>query len=124
MSRRDDQNAAAYEQPENREPVGPGVRRAPARRMAHHVPVRFPEETINAIKSLADEDGVTVSVWIRRVIGEEVERRTRSASSTESSAALRDLMDALRFSVQERNSTESEEATRGSTDRNLTQLAG
>jgi hypothetical protein len=51
------------------------------RPMTGHVPVRFPQTTIDQIKTLAAEDGVTVSTWIRRVVDEAV--RSRSASKTE-----------------------------------------
>jgi hypothetical protein len=88
--------------------------------------VRFPDETINIVRTLADEDGLTVSAWIRNAVAEEVERRSRAASSTQASPGALDLMEALRFAVQQRDSvTETQEAVQGSTaDRNLTQLAG
>ena len=44
--------------------------------MSGHVPVRFPQSTISEIKRIAAEDGVTVSNWIRRLVDEEVARRT------------------------------------------------
>ena len=126
MINRDDQNAQGYESPENREPVGAAVRRSATRRLGHHLPVRFPDETINIVRTLADEDGLTVSAWIRKAVAEEVERRSRAASSTQASPGALDLMEALRFAVQQRDSvTETQEAVQGLTaDRNLTQLAG
>jgi hypothetical protein len=126
MTNRDDQNAQSYESPDTREPVGAGVRRTPARRLGHHLPVRFPDEMINIVRKLADEDGLTVSAWIRRAVADEVERRSRAASSTQPSPGAIDLMEALRFAVQQRDSvTETQETAEGSSqDRNLTQLAG
>ena len=45
-----------------------------------HVPVRFTPETIAAVKALADEDGRTVSSWIRRIIDLEIQRRLGNVS--------------------------------------------
>jgi hypothetical protein len=60
----------------NPDALRPGRRVTPPRRpMSGHVPVRFPESSIEQIKSLAVEDGVTVSSWIRKVVDEAVKRR-------------------------------------------------
>jgi hypothetical protein len=45
------------------------------RRMTGHVPVRFPSATIEQIKSLAAEDGMSVSAWIRGVVDKAIKRR-------------------------------------------------
>ena len=43
------------------------------------MPVRFPQAVIDAVKRLADRDGVTVSSWIRRLVIAEVTRRQPAA---------------------------------------------
>ena len=53
---------------------GPAYRRM-GRRLSATVPVRFPQSIIEAVKRLADQDGVTVSSWIRRLVTREVMRR-------------------------------------------------
>lgn len=63
-----------YADPENQVPAGQAHRRT-GRRLSATVPVRFPQAIIDAVKRLADRDGVTVSSWIRRVVIREVMRR-------------------------------------------------
>jgi hypothetical protein len=63
-----------YADPENQVPAGQAYRRA-GRRLSATVPVRFPQAVIDAVKRLADHDGVTVSSWIRRLVIKEVIRR-------------------------------------------------
>lgn len=67
-----------YADPTNQVPAGPAYRRA-GRRLSATVPVRFPQAVIDAVKRLADRDGVTVSSWIRRVVIREVMRRQPTA---------------------------------------------
>jgi hypothetical protein len=43
--------------------------------MSKLVPVRFTPDVIAVVKSLADRDRVTVSTWIRNLVGREIERR-------------------------------------------------
>jgi predicted DNA-binding protein len=57
-----------YDDPEKREPAPGPPRRRPVRPLTQHVPVRFPAETIEEVKRLADADGMTVSAWIRRAV--------------------------------------------------------
>jgi hypothetical protein len=73
----DDAAARRYEDPEYLNPAGPArrVRTGGSRGLGRHVPVRFNAELIAAVKRLADIDGVTVSTWIRTVVGREVDRR-------------------------------------------------
>lgn len=54
--------------------TGAGRRRT-ANGLSSHVPVRFSPEMIEAVKRLADEDGLTVSSWIRGLVSTELERR-------------------------------------------------
>jgi predicted DNA binding CopG/RHH family protein len=77
-----------YADPENQVPAGPAHRRA-GRRLSATVPVRFPQALIDAVKRLADRDGVTVSSWIRRVVEREVVRRQPVAVTVASSLPVR-----------------------------------
>jgi hypothetical protein len=67
-----------YEEPANREPTAGTPRRRPERPLTEHVPVRFPRDTIQRAKTLADADGVTVSTWVRRAVGETLRGRGSS----------------------------------------------
>ena len=49
----------------------------PSRKMSGHVPVRFPDATIQQIKQFAAEDGMSVSNWIRRAVDRELRHRAR-----------------------------------------------
>ncbi len=66
-----------YDDPANREPATGGARRRRARTLARHVPVRFPAATIQAVRPLAQTDGMTVSAWIRRLVDSAVRQRQR-----------------------------------------------
>ncbi len=57
-----------YDDPAKREPAPGPPRRRRERALTQHVPVRFPAETIEQVKRLADADGMTVSAWIRRAV--------------------------------------------------------
>jgi antitoxin component of RelBE/YafQ-DinJ toxin-antitoxin module len=67
-------NIEPYKDPEDVR----GGRRLPSTRpaMKGHVPVRFSEELIGQVKILAQQDGMTVSTWIRRLVVREVEQRS------------------------------------------------
>src|SRR4051812_48057166 len=65
-----------YENEQNREPAGsPRRRRRSGKALDSHVPVRFPSDTIDAVKVIAAADGLTVSSWIRHLVNREVSRR-------------------------------------------------
>jgi hypothetical protein len=64
-----------YNDPAKPEPAAGAPRRRFDQPLAQHVPVRFPRETIQQAKRLADADGVTVSTWIRRAVHETLRRR-------------------------------------------------
>lgn len=81
----DQQAYEFYKNPANQAPAGAGERRK-GRRLSETVPVRFPKEMIEAVRRFAVQDGVTVSSWIRRVIGREIQRRQPSATSATSDA--------------------------------------
>jgi hypothetical protein len=79
MSESDDAAAQYYEDPGNRQLLGPSRKRAgQAGRLSSHVPVRFSATVIDRVKELAAEDGKTVSSWIRDLVEREVLRRERS----------------------------------------------
>ncbi len=64
-----------YDDPAHLEPAPGRPRRRPKRPLTRHVPVRFPAETIDAVQTLAESDGMTVSSWIRRAVDDELHRR-------------------------------------------------
>jgi hypothetical protein len=57
-----------YEGPARHEPAPGAPRRRPERPLTQHMPVRFPAETIEQVRRLAEVDGMTVSAWIRRAV--------------------------------------------------------
>jgi hypothetical protein len=75
-----------YADPANQIPAGEAYQRS-GRRLSATVPVRFPQSVIDAVKRLADRDGVTVSSWIRRVVVREVMRRQPAAVTAPSQPA-------------------------------------
>jgi hypothetical protein len=77
-----------YADPANQVPAGAAYRRA-GRRLSATVPVRFQQAVIDAVKRLADRDGVTVSSWIRAVVVREVLRRQPPAATTGSARPVR-----------------------------------
>lgn len=80
----DEMTAQFYEDPQNLAAAGPAKaprRRAPGR-LSSHVPIRFDSVVIGAVKMLADEDGMTVSSWIRRLVDREVTRRLSARNET------------------------------------------
>lgn len=72
MTREDE--FALYSKAENQEPQGPGRRRRP--RLTEIVPVRFPEDTLEALRARAEADDRSVSSWIRRAVEHELQRHT------------------------------------------------
>lgn len=67
-----DEELEFYAEAENQEPQGPARRRRP--RLTAIVPVRFPEDTLDAVRARADADGRSVSSWIRRAVERELQR--------------------------------------------------
>lgn len=84
----EDQAYEFYGDPANQVPAGPTYRRA-GRRLSATVPVRFPQAMIDAVKRLANRDGVTVSSWIRRLVAREVMRRQPADVTMASSYPVR-----------------------------------
>jgi hypothetical protein len=75
---RDDADAFEYyDDPDHREPAAGEPRRCGARTPARHVPIRFPADRIEAVRPLAQTDGMTVSAWIRRAVDAAVRQRQR-----------------------------------------------
>ena len=90
-----------YEDPANREPAPGPPRRRPVRPLTQHVPVRFPAETIEQVKRLADADGMTVSAWIRRAVERAVRSRGLVGEQIEDSAEARTVLERLQRDVAE-----------------------
>lgn len=63
-----------YKDPEHLAAAGPGEQRQRPMKSAM-VPVRFSQDMIAAVKRFANQDGVTVSTWIRRLVSREIQRR-------------------------------------------------
>jgi predicted DNA binding CopG/RHH family protein len=64
-----------YQNPANRQPAGNAHARAvQPRRLSRHVPIRFEAETIERAKELAEQEGLTVSSWIRRAVEQALQR--------------------------------------------------
>lgn len=81
MTERDDQAAARFEaDPELKAAIGERVRKKRGA-LSAHVPVRFDQATIAAVKRIADLDRVTVSTWIRTVVEREIRRRVPDAQT-------------------------------------------
>lgn len=90
MAKKDDAEAAFYANADNLRSAGKGrrVRRdSDPKPLSSHVPIRFESGVIAEIKRYADEDGGTVSSWIRRIVMREVVRR-RAQQVTEQGATL------------------------------------
>jgi hypothetical protein len=66
-----------YDDPANREPAAGKARRRRARTLERDVAVRFPTETIESVRPLAQSDGMTVSAWIRRAVALAIRHRQR-----------------------------------------------
>ena len=58
------------------EPAPGRPHRHPDRALTEHVPVRFPVATIEAVRQLAEADGMTVSAWIRQAVEKAMRGRT------------------------------------------------
>ena len=71
----DDEASKLYEDADHREPAASGRRIVRPRGPLAHVPVRFPRDLIEEVQGLAGDDGVSVSVWIRRAVKQELARR-------------------------------------------------
>ncbi|MCM3660461.1 CopG family transcriptional regulator [Georgenia satyanarayanai] len=67
-----EQENAFYADPDNQAPQGPPVRRRA--KLSQPVPVRFPEDLLNEVRSRAAADDRSVSNWIRRAVEHELAR--------------------------------------------------
>jgi hypothetical protein len=88
MKVNDEEAAEFYSNPENLQPVGPPRRRSGGRALSSHVPVRFSPSLVQAVKAIADLEGVSVSTWIRSLVIREVERRRPPVTTTVGSSEL------------------------------------
>ena len=57
-----------YDDPARREPAPESPHRLSSRVLTQQVPIRFPAETIEVAREVAEKDGMTVSSWIRRAV--------------------------------------------------------
>jgi hypothetical protein len=74
---RDAARFAHYDEAANLEPApGPARKlKRPARSsLSEYVPIRLSPEALAAVKHHADQDGITVSAWIRRAVDRELGR--------------------------------------------------
>lgn len=83
MSGADAEAFEHYEDPGRREATADRPRRRPDRALTEHVPVRFPAATIDAVRRLAEADGMTVSAWIRRAVESAARGRTGALTGEE-----------------------------------------
>lgn len=67
-----EQENAFYADPDNQTPQGAPVRRRA--KLGQPVPVRFPEDLLNEVRSRAAADDRSVSNWIRRAVEHELAR--------------------------------------------------
>ncbi len=90
-----------YDDPARREPAPGRPRRRPERALTEHVPVRFPAATIDAVRQLAETDGMTVSAWIRRAVEAATQGRTGApkGDSAESNEQAHVVVERLRKDV-------------------------
>lgn len=99
-----------YKDPEHLAVAGPGQRRERPMKSGM-IPVRFSPDVIAAVKSFASHDGVTVSTWIRRLVGREVQRRQPSATAAASE------MPAVQFDYPESIRPQSETVSHAGSER-------
>ena len=70
-------------------PAGPGRRLPPSRsKLGGAVPVRFEADMIDRIKSISENEGITVSSWIRR----EISRVLRDLDSNSDESELANVV--------------------------------
>ena len=67
-----------YADPESQTPQGPPRRRNS--KLTELVPVRFPPETLERIRTAADADDRSVSAWIRRAVDRELDSSTTKSA--------------------------------------------
>jgi hypothetical protein len=72
-----------YADPEHLAASGPGRRREGPMKSGM-IPVRFAPDVVDAVKRFAAQDGVTVSTWIRQLVGTEIQRRQPPATAVAS----------------------------------------
>ncbi len=73
-----DEEYEFYAAPENQTPHGPARRRS--RGLTEMVPVRFPPDTLAAIRRRADDEDRSVSNWIRRAVEHELSGSARESA--------------------------------------------
>lgn len=116
MSDRDERAAAYFDDSSNLEVGGRQFQRRTGRGpLNEHVPIRFDTSSIERVKEFADQDGVTVSTWIRRVVEREVEKRLMFSVHSETSqsfvAFFQHVKSALETTTEQETTTESGSAS-------------
>lgn len=101
MSDRDAEAFAHYDEPDKREPAEGPVHRRRRRTLTQHVPVRFPASTISKVRELAEDDGMSVSAWIRHTVERELARRGASGPGGEVQTDARVAAERLREDLAE-----------------------
>lgn len=71
-SNRAEREYELYQDPDHQRPQGPGRRRKG--KLTEIVPVRFPEEVLDAVREKADAEDRSVSSWIRRAVEHELDQ--------------------------------------------------
>jgi hypothetical protein len=66
-----------YDDPANREPAAGEARHRGARALERHIAVRFPAETVESVRPLAQSEGMTISAWIRHAVSSAIRQRQR-----------------------------------------------
>jgi hypothetical protein len=84
-----------YENSANREPAPGEPRRRSDRPLTQHVPVRFPAATIEQVRALAEEDGMTVSAWIRRAVDRSLRQRPTAVEPAQAGDETRMVVERL-----------------------------
>jgi CRP-like cAMP-binding protein len=91
-----------YDDPARREPAPGAARRRSERPLTQHVPVRFPAETIEQVRRLAEADGMTVSAWIRRAVDRTLRQQGAAvAERAEAGGGARTVIERLQRDVAE-----------------------
>ncbi len=78
----DEKAAEFYADPANRSSAAKQPTRRKTQGLTTHVPIRFRPESLEALKQLANDDGMTVSGWVRHLCEREIDARIPAWPST------------------------------------------
>ena len=89
-----------YDDPAKREPAPGAPRRRSKRPLTQHVPVRFPPETIEQVRRLADAAGMTVRGWLRGGVARPLPQQgAAEVARADAGAAARPVVERLQRDV-------------------------